>query len=361
MAVHKIPATQAVTEWPRAAASGALGPLAIDVRSPAEFALDHLPLAHNWPVLDDAQRAEIGTLYKTVSPFEASKRGAAWVSENIARILHEQIPPLDRNWKPYVYCWRGGQRSGSLSHVLGQVGFSVRLIEGGYKAFRAAMLDDLALRVSQQRFVVLHGATGCGKTRLLQHLHQQGAQVLDLEALAEHRSSVLGQIPGIDQPSQKQFDMRLWQSLRTMDPEKPVFVEAESKRVGAVTIHPSVFERMQAAPLVAIEAPLAARVELLCEDYAHFIADPPSFTARLAALKPLVGAAVHDRWLDQCDQGDWSAMVADLLERHYDPNYRKAGERLYPQTLGAPVFTLTDLSGESLFECAQRIRAKHAA
>lgn len=357
MAVHKIPAAQAVLEWPLSDAANppAATPLVVDVRSPSEYALDHLPHAHNWPVLDDEQRQAIGTFYKQVSPFEANKLGAAWVSQNIAQHLLTHVQLLDRSWKPYVYCWRGGQRSGSLAHVLGQVGFTIRLIEGGYKAFRQAMLDDLTLRSGRLRFVLVHGATGSGKTRLLQHLAQHGAQVLDLEALASHRSSVLGQLPGQAQPSQKRFDTLMWQTVRQFDPERVVFVEAESKRVGAVTVHPQLFERMQASPVVNLEAPQQERVRLLCEDYAHFMADVPLFASRLAALKPIVGAAVYDQWLGACQQGQWTLVVEDLLTRHYDPNYRKASERLYPHSQHAHTVNLADLSEDSLSRCAKAL------
>ena len=333
--------------------------MAIDVRSPSEFALDHLPHAQNWPVLDDSQREAIGTLYKQVNPFEASKLGAAMVSENIAKHLRSHIQALDRQWKPFVYCWRGGQRSGALAHVLGQIGFSVKLIEGGYKAFRQAMLDDLARLGPSLQMVLIHGATGCGKTRLLQHLHALGAQVLDLEGLACHRSSVLGHVPGQDQPTQKHFDMLLWQHVRCFDPARPIFVEAESKRVGAVTIHPSVFEAMQRAPVVTLEASLSDRVALLCEDYRHFMNDKEGFATRLAALRPIVGASVHDQWLNACREGHWGQMVEDLLVRHYDPNYLKAGQRLYPNSERAERVNLPDLSEAALRECASQLIQDH--
>lgn len=355
MAVHKVTAEQALAQWPLMLDPKAMGPMAIDVRSPGEFALDHLPFACNWPVLDDEQRQQVGTLYKQVNPFEASKLGAAMVSENIARHLRHQVQNLDRQWKPFVYCWRGGQRSGALAHVLGQIGFSVRLIEGGYKALRQAMLHQLSQLAPRLHMVLIHGATGCGKTRLLQHLKALDAQVLDLEELACHRSSVLGHLPGQAQPSQKRFDMLLWQRLRTFDPDCPVFVEAESKRVGAVTIHPSVFEAMQRAEVIHLEAALADRVQLLCEDYRHFIDDLPGFAERLVALKPIVGARIHDQWLAQCAQGQWSDMVKDLLVRHYDPNYAKAGERLYPNSANGRRVQLSDLSEASLRQCAQQL------
>jgi rhodanese-related sulfurtransferase len=182
----------------------------IDARTEDEFALDHLPGALNWPSLDNEQRREIGTLYKQVGSFEAKKKGAGLVAANIARHIEKHVMDLPKDWQPLVYCWRGGKRSGSLALVLGQIGFRVWLIEGGYKAFRAAMVQDIAKLVSHLKFQVITGPTGSGKTRLLHALATAGAQVLDLEDLAKHRSSVLGRIPGQPQPSQKHFDTLVW-------------------------------------------------------------------------------------------------------------------------------------------------------
>jgi tRNA 2-selenouridine synthase len=207
----------------------------IDARSESEYALDHLPKADNWPTLNDAERVLVGTLYKQVNQFEAKKRGAAIAARNIAAHIERTVIDKPREWRPLAYCWRGGKRSGSLSLILDQIGFKVTLVEGGYKAFRTAMLEDIC------------GTTGSGKTRLLQALAAQGAQVLDLEALANHRSSVLGALPGIPQPSQKRFDTLIWDALRALDPTRPVFVESESKKVGNVSIPTALVERMRAS------------------------------------------------------------------------------------------------------------------
>jgi tRNA 2-selenouridine synthase len=359
MAVHSISAQEALSQWPLEDAitsAGQQGPRVIDARSPSEFALDHLPHAHNWPVLNDEQRAKVGTLYKQVNPFEANKLGAAWVSENIARHLHHHVQGLQRDWKPFVYCWRGGKRSGSLAFVLGQIGFSVRLIEGGYKAFRQQMLLDLQRLSRALQWVVIDGPTGSGKTHLLHHLQQQGAQILDLEELALHRSSVLGHRPGVAQPSQKHFDMKLWDALRRLDPARPVFVEAESKRVGAVTIHPDVFASMQSAALVNLQAPLADRVQRLCSDYAHFLDNPSSFQERILALQPIVGKQVIQHWHDLSTRGQWSTLVEDLLLRHYDPNYLRASRRLFGQAEAtqppARTVVLDGLDDARLAQCA---------
>ena len=202
--------------------------LVIDVRSPAEFALDHIPGAVNYPVLDNDERAKIGTLYKQVSPFAAKKLGAALESKNIATHLENHLLELPREWRPLIYCWRGGERSGAFTHILNRIGWKALQLEGGYQGFRRTVIDDLEEAAKQFSFQVICGMTGSGKTRVLQEAQNYGAQILDLEALAIHRGSVLGNEPNIEQPSQKGFETQLWNALRSLDPSKPVLVESES-------------------------------------------------------------------------------------------------------------------------------------
>ena len=173
----------------------------IDARSEDEHALDHVPGALNWPSLNNAERILIGTMYKQVDAFEAKKRGAALAARNIAAHIEREVLDKPKGWKPLVYCWRGGNRSGALATILGAIGFQVTLIEGGYKAWRAALVEDLPAQAQRLHYRVVCGPTGSGKTRLLHALAAEGAQVLDLEGLARHRSSVLGHIPGVEQPS----------------------------------------------------------------------------------------------------------------------------------------------------------------
>ena len=219
----------------------------IDVRSPAEYAEDHLPGALNWPVLDNEERHRVGLLYKS-SPFEARKIGAALVARNIARHIEAHAEPLNRNWRPLVYCWRGGQRSGAMTWFLGQIGFKSRQLQGGYKAYRAQVREALLTQPAAFEFHVLCGRTGTGKTRLLQTLAAQGAQVLDLEGLAAHRGSILGALPDQPQPSQKGFDTLLWQQLTQLDASRPVFVESESRKIGQVRMPESMYEAMRCGP-----------------------------------------------------------------------------------------------------------------
>ena len=307
----------------------------VDARSEAEYALDHLPDAVNWPTLNDAERRSIGTLYVQVNPFEARKRGAAIAARNIAATIEREIIARPKDWKPLAYCWRGGQRSGSLSLVLSQIGFRVTLLEGGYKAFRAALLLDIPRRVSNLRWRVICGTTGSGKTRLLQALAAEGAQVLDLEALANHRSSVLGAIPGLAQPSQKRFDTLIWQTLREFDPARPVFIESESKKVGNVALPPSLVDAMRASPCLNLVLPDDERVTLLMEDYDFFARDAELFCERLQVLTALLGKALVGEWQTSVRAGDIQRVVRELLERHYDPVYQQSMRRNFEQFEGA--------------------------
>ncbi len=303
----------------------------VDARSESEYALDRLPGAVNWPTLSDQERHEVGTDYKQVSAFDARKRGAVMAARNIARHIESHCADKPKNWKPLVYCWRGGQRSGSLSLVLSQIGFDVHLIEGGYKAFRAQMIEDSTRLAALFNYCVICGPTGSGKTRLLTSLAAAGAQVLDLEALAEHRSSVLGLIPGQPQPSQKQFDTRVWDALRKLDPARPVWAESESKKVGNVSVPDALMARLRASRCARLELPVQERVKLLMEDYDFFVKDPEFFCQRLDVLKDLRGKAVIDDWKARVHEGKVEGVVRELLELHYDPGYASSTRRNYQQ------------------------------
>ncbi len=299
----------------------------VDARSESEFALDRIPGALNWPSLDDAQRALVGTEYKQVSPFAARKRGAALVARNIATHVERHLAELPREWSPLIYCWRGGQRSGALATVLGQIGFRVRLLEGGYQQFRRAVVAALGEMPARFDFRVVCGPTGSGKSRLLQSLVAEGAQVLDLEALANHRGSVLGLVPGTEQPSQKQFDTRIWDALRRLDAAGPVFVESESKKIGDLRVPEPLIAAMRASPCLWLELPLSARIALLIEDYGFFVADTETFCRRLDALRVLRGSEVVGAWQEAARAGRTAEVVRDLLVSHYDPIYLQSMQR----------------------------------
>ena len=329
----------------------------IDARSESEFAEDHLPGAVNWPSLNDAERHEVGTLYKQVSPFDARKRGAALVAGNIARHIERDVADKPKGWKPLVYCWRGGQRSGSLSLVLGQIGFQVHIVEGGYKAFRAALLAELPALAQRLAYRVVCGPTGSGKTRLLQALEAAGAQVLDLEALASHRSSVLGLIPGQPQPTQKRFDTLVWEKLRGFDPALPVYVESESKKVGNVAVPEALIAAMRASECLRLDLADEERVRLLLEDYAFFREDPVLFCARLDALVQLRGREQVQAWQAQVRSGDVEPVVRELLVKHYDPGYASSTARNFKGFAQARGIAPRDRTPEAMAALARELVA----
>ncbi|HET9404490.1 MAG TPA: tRNA 2-selenouridine(34) synthase MnmH [Burkholderiales bacterium] len=312
----------------------------IDARSEGEFAEDHVPGAINCPVLDNDERARVGTIYKQRSSFEAKKIGAALVSANIARHLQARFLDRPREWRPLVYCWRGGSRSDAFAHVLHQVGWRAGRIDGGYRAYRRAVVDQLVELPGRFRWRVICGLTGAGKSRLLRALQEAGGQTLDLEALAAHRGSVLGNLPGEPQPSQKRFESRVWKALTGFDASRPVYVEAESRKIGALRVPEALIERMWAAECVVLESPVEARVELLKQEYAHFFDQVADLNAKLECLTPLHGHVVIEKWKTLARAGNWSELTADLLVRHYDPAYTRAIVKHYPALDRAPRLSL---------------------
>ena len=301
----------------------------IDARSEGEYAIDRLPGALNWPSLHDDERVRVGTMYKQVNPFEARKLGAALVARNIASHIERECMDKPKHWRPLLYCWRGGQRSGALALVLGQ----------------AARLC----------YRVVCGPTGSGKTRLLHALRDAGAQVLDLEGLASHRASVLGLIPGQPQPSQKRFEMLVWEQLRAFDAARPVYVEAESKKVGNCTLPDALIDAMRASDCLRVDLSDDERVALLLEDYPFFVSDPAFFCQRLDTLIALRGHAVVDEWKRLVHAGEIEAVVRELLALHYDPGYATSTRRNFARFGEALPVALADRGPQALARAAKAI------
>jgi tRNA 2-selenouridine synthase len=333
----------AVAEVVAASRAGAGFGAVIDVRSPAEFAEDHLPGAVNWPVLDDEQRRVVGTLYVQDSPLAARKIGAALVARNIAAHIDRWVRDRPREWQPLVYCWRGGQRSLALAWFLDQIGFRTARLNGGYKAYRALVRDELSTLPLGFRFTVLAGRTGSGKTRLLHALHEQGAQVLDLEALASHRGSVLGGWPDRPQPSQKRFDSLLWQALRGFDAQRPVFVESESRRIGSLQLPDALLAQMREhASCLLVQMDDGARVQLLLQEYGWFAGQPERFCELLGALTELQGKERVNRWRAMAQAAQWPELFGELMREHYDPLYERSMRRNFAGLAHAQRVALAD-------------------
>jgi tRNA 2-selenouridine synthase len=316
----------------------------IDVRSPGEFADDHVPGAVNHPVLSDAERVQVGTIYKQVSAFEAKKVGAAIVARNIAAHIDAAFREKPKHWKPLVYCWRGGSRSGAMTHILRSIGWSALQLEGGYKSWRGQVIRDLEILPSQFRYHVICGRTGSGKSRLLEALAETGAQVLDLEKLAAHKGSVLGDLPDEPQPAQKLFESRIWRDLSAFDPARPVYIEAESKKVGNLRVPQPLIEKMWQGSCFEVATPAELRATLLREEYSHLIADRERLFHKLDCLRGLHPTRQIDTWKQLAIDARWDEFVADMLANHYDPAYERSMFTNYVNARRAVPLKTVDIS-----------------
>ena len=323
----------------------------IDTRSPAEYADDHVPGAISAPVLDDDERAQVGTLYKQVSQFDAKKLGAALLARNVARHVETLFADKPNTWRPLVYCWRGGKRSGAMAQVLREIGWEAQTLEGGYKAYRRWVVAQLQALPPRYAFTVVHGPTGSGKSRLLAALARQGGQVLDLEQLAAHRGSVLGGLPDQPQPPQKMFESRLLAALCALDPSRAVFVEGESKKIGQLQVPDALIAAMRASRCVRLETDVETRVTLLMEEYRHFLADRAALEAQLDCLVALHGREKIAEWKALGTRGEFREGVRRLLLEHYDPAYKRSSQRNFVHLAAARPLRIAS-PDETAFETA---------
>lgn len=331
--------------------------LIIDARSPREFDEDHIPGAVNLPVVDNAEFAEVGTLHQT-NPLAAYQLGARYSLQNISRHIETHISRCGSKSRILVYCFRGGKRSKVWQDVLETIGYRVERVKGGWKAYRRWVNEQLAIVPSRFRYIVVSGPTGCGKTRLLTALQENGAQVLDLEGLATHRGSIIGAVPGRPQPTQKLFDSMLLDRLASFDGNRPVWVESESKKIGQVQLPDALLNAMRAGMTIAVDAPMALRVQLLREDYAHFEDDPDALIERLRYLRPLVGGDEFEQWETLASQKKVPELFERLMRHHYDPTYRRSILRNYPEIDASPTFMLEGLSIRELNPVARDMIAR---
>lgn len=327
----------------------------IDARTPAEFAEDHIPGAVNLPVLDNEQRIVVGTMYKQQSAFEARRLGGALVVENIARHLQTYLKDKPKSWRPLIYCWRGGQRSGSFATWLRMVGWDAHQLQGGYKSFRHHVIDDIARIAPALHWQVVCGPTGSAKTRILEALARAGAQTLDLEDLAAHKGSVLGALPDRPQPTQKRFETTLSTRLQAFDPARPVYVEAESRKIGVVFVPEPLILAMRRSACIAIDATRDARLSFLVRDYGYLGDDVALLQANIARLADLQSRETIARWHELAAQRDLSTLFGELIDLHYDPLYRRSQNGNYAGFATAPRLSCDDLSDAGIQDLARRI------
>ena len=324
----------------------------IDVRSPAEFALDHIPGAMNMPALTNEQRAEVGTLYMQISAFEAKKIGAAMVARNAADAIEQHMADRDGSWRPLVYCWRGGQRSGSFASILAQIGWRTDKIKGGYQAYRRLVHRVVYDDPLPHRLILIDGYTGTAKSDILRRLPDLGVQMLDLEGLAHHRGSLLGGFAD-DQPNQKAFESAIACALVRLDPALPVVVEAESSKIGKLIVPPSIWAAMCAGPRIEITAPLGARAEYLVDAYADVIAEPEALKRKLQPIRQHRGHETVNRWEALLEEGRMTDLAAALMADHYDPAYAKSRAVHAPERIGT--VAAESLDAASLDKAAQEV------
>lgn len=299
----------------------------IDVRSPAEFADDHLPGAISLPVLSNDERATVGTIYKQESPFRANRVGGAIVARNIAQHLETALADKPKSWRPLVYCWRGGMRSNAMATILSSVGWPTGVVKGGYKTWRREVVAGLEQDKTLLPVRLIDGQTGTGKTALLKAIAEAGGQVIDLEALANHRGSAFGDFGEDTQPAQRIFETEIWDRLRRFDPDMPIFVEAESALVGRRRVPRRLWQSMLAAPRIEVQMPLAARTGFLLEAYADFIGDAERLEAAIDKLKRLQSKETIAEWKSLAAEGAFAELASQLIEQHYDPLYARSRKR----------------------------------
>jgi tRNA 2-selenouridine synthase len=333
--------------------------LVIDARSEREYAEDHLPCAVNLPVVDNEEYAEVGTTHRT-DTHRAYLIGVSYALRNISHSIEDLVGRYPKDARMLVYCFRGGKRSKLWFDALSTIGFRVDRLPGGWKAYRAWVRDQLMELPRKFRYHVLCGPTGCGKTRLLSALASVGAQVLDLEDLARHRGSLIGDIPGVAQPTQKWFDSQLVERLRRFDPALPIWVESESKKIGAIQVPSALLETMHGARLFSLSAPMAERVALWREDYGHFERDLDAMMGRLRFLRPLIGGEEFGRWETLVAERRAPELFQRLMEAHYDPAYARSIAKNYPLIDKASQVELSRLDRESLLEAARELHSQPA-
>lgn len=308
-----------------------LGTPVLDVRSPSEFAKGHIPGAISMPLFEDAERALVGTCYKQEGRDAAVLLGLKLVGPKLAPLveLARQHAPGGR---VRVHCWRGGERSGSVAWLLEKAGFQeVVTLRGGYKAFRNHVLASFAHPI---RPIMLGGFTGAGKTGILKKLRQQGEQVIDLEALANHKGSSFGGFGQEPQPSTEHFENLLWSQITALDPHRPIWFEDESPMIGRVRIPDALFAQLFAAPLCVADVPIADRVQRLVDEYGT--APKELLAEAIERIRKRLGPQHGKTALLALEDGDLHTVARTVLQ-YYDKTYAwTLDQRARPGTVHFP-------------------------
>ena len=327
----------------------------IDVRSPSEFAEDHLPGAINLPVLSNSERDEVGTIYKQINPFEARRRGAALISYNISEHLKQYFCNKNKDYSPLIYCWRGGERSKSLATILESVGWRPSLVEEGYQGYRKYIVESFDEMLKNDfHFKIISGLTGTGKTKLLKHLNGRGSQTIDLEGLASHRGSALGDEETHSQPSQKMFERILYEEFLSLDVNEPVFLESESSRIGNIQIPTNLWKIMKNSPVLEIETERKYRVDFLLSEYSHFTENKELLKSKLEKIRHLKTDSIFNNWINMVDKNDVRGFVESILEDHYDAAYISSRRKTYCSE-PEKIYNIEEINDVSLANLAEQI------
>ncbi len=288
----------------------------LDVRSPGEYAQGHIPGAVSFPLFSNAERAEVGTIYKQKGPDAALELGLIFVGPKMAGFV-QQARDLSPDRKIAVHCWRGGKRSQSVAWLLRTAGFDVATLAGGYKFYRRHVLD--AFENSQLPLRIVGGPTGSGKTKILHALREQGGQIIDLEAIAHHKGSAFGFIGEAPQPTVEQFENNLFEAMLPLNPARTVWVENESRSIGRVYIPAAFWQKMKVAPLYNIEIPTAARLENLLRDYV--LTDKTDLENAFLKIDRKLGGQNLKIALEALQNDDFST-AAQIALQYYDKTYQ---------------------------------------
>lgn len=293
----------------------------IDVRTPLEYAEDHLPGAYNVPILTNEERVEIGTIYKQQGSQQARIRGMELTCGRFADMAREAAAHADG--RPIlVYCWRGGMRSLSMGILIESCGYPVVQLRGGYKAFRNQVLSYFEKFTPPAELIVIHGMTGNGKTTFINGLDSKKWTAIDLEGLARHRGSAFGSMGLGDQPAQKRFDTMLWDALRHAPSGKPIVLEGESQRIGRITLPGNVYDVMASSCKVWCNVSVDTRVARLTEEYARQEYREP-MAESLERIRKKLGGTQYAALKEMLERWDIAGVARGLIEQYYDKLYYK--------------------------------------